>query len=226
MNNLEFQVHTTLGCKKTYTILNEGKECISVSVKHNNLSELHLSMLRFYDTMDTILLLKELFRFIATNETFTKIVFDDLTTYRDITMYGKTLYERHFNAILLDSTTRELINKSISNLQSIIDNNAIYNRLTKFIHHVIKLTETQEFRNVLNFLLEILDNALKSSSCSWMNLFANVFSSTGEIATKYGSQYSCSLYDVLDVAINQLFEIPFECERLDVYITKETIMMW
>lgn len=107
-------------------------------------------------------------------------------------------------------------------MKSVITKDDTHNRLQKTIHHTIKSTESILFQTVLKYVSNLLDEAIAASEI-WMNFFVKIFSSSGNVATKFGSNFSCSLYYMLDAAVNELFSIPFECESLQMEITKDTI---
>lgn len=252
-NDIQFQVLITYDFgKKTYIILNsEGKTCVSAQVSSIHETELYLSMIlntQMDRGADTVSMVKALLRFLLQNETFTKISFVDTSTFNcelfdtsesngndmsitipislthhNISIYGKTWYERHFNAYVSDASVRELMNASVSKLQSNICANETFIRIQKAIQHTIESTESTQFKTVLYYVLELLDEYLASSE-PWMNFFTNIFGASGNVANIYGSNFSCSLYYTFDAAVNELFSIPFECESLQMEITKETIM--
>jgi hypothetical protein len=238
--------------KKQYIILNSaGKECMSVNIELDS-NTLYLSMLKFNEDCAlnypmvhgsaTIEMMKSLLRFISQQETFTKVSFIDTSEFQcrlsqndeapydipiplafhNITIYGKTWYERHFQATISDPELQERIQRSIERLHAIIKKDSVFLRFERNLLNIIHRTESKRFRTVLLNVVELLRIATDHSS--WMTLFNDLFGSLGLIADKYGRTYSCSLYYMFDNAINELFLIPFECNSLPMEITLESIL--
>lgn len=240
--------------KKQYIIVNSaGKECISVIVKVER-NELYLSMLRFNEECTlhysmargsaTIEMMKSLLRFISQQEIFSKVSFIDTSefecllsqndeapyaipiplAFHNITIYGKTWYERHFQATIADSEIHKRVEQSIEQLHTIIQKDSIYFRFERNLSTIVHRTESTRFRNVLVHVVELLSIAVQN--VSWMNFFYDIFGPSGSIANKYGTSYSCSLYYTFDAAVNELFLIPFECNSMPMEITLESIMSY
>lgn len=231
----------------------DGKECVSVQVKiANNELYLSMVKYNKSCTMgsdmahgtDTVAMVKGLLTFLLKKEEFAFVSFLDTSTidcmlesdesnadanlsysipislaFHNITIYGKTWYERYFGATIADSDIAEQIQASVHKMQNLVQADTQYARLQKTIQNTY--TESRQFQNVLNDASLLLKKGMHTQS--WMSVFADMFGSSGIISAKYGKSIACSLYYTLDAAINQLFEIPFECESLPMIISRETI---
>jgi hypothetical protein len=246
--------------KKTYMILNlDGKECLSVNVKHAN-NELYISMLRFHESCsfdspmtrgrDTIDMLKALLQFLAQKESFLFVSFIDISSFEcalhesneptelfdvpytiviplafhNITIYGKTWYERHFGAYVSNNVINERIHKSIERLNTIITKDDTFSRFHDALIHAIQTTESTTLHGVLQYVIELLQASIHMKS--WTSFFESIFGSSGLIANKYGISMACSLYYTFDAAVNELFLLPFECESLPMEIKYSTIVSY
>lgn len=145
-------------------------------------------------------------------------------SFHNLTIYGKTWYERHFNAIISDSEVSKQVQNSIKNLEVLVDNNTIFKRILKTIESSRNTTESIPLINLLNDVVELMHQSIQKNT--WIHLFGDLFSSTGKISQKYGKSFACSLYYTLDAAINQLFNIPFECESLPMEISIKTVLTY
>jgi hypothetical protein len=141
--------------------------------------------------------------------------------HHNISIYGKTWYERHFSAYISDADIQKSVIKAVSNLESIVESDAKFTRFHNTIKRVIQSTESKQFTTVLQKVIELLHASVKKYT--WMELFVSIFSSSGYIQKTYGDNFPCTLYYTFDAAINELFEIPFECESLPMEISKSII---
>jgi hypothetical protein len=201
----------------------------------------------------TLRMVKALLRFLAEKEDFEKITFIDTSSFdcllvededdsnifmkstpltiqislsfHNLTIYGETWYMRSFGATLSNNHVYELLQESIKKLRStIIEKDDFYIRFHENIMRTRAATEVTSFQNVLSFMLELLDAYVNLDT--WMNYFFEIFSGHGLVAKKYGSQYACSLYYMFDNAVNTMFQIPFECDTLEMEISRTTILKY
>lgn len=156
---------------------------------------------------------------IGTNEKYTIPI---NLLFHNLTIYGKTWYERHFNAIISDTKVAERVQTSIKNLKVLVDENSeIYERIFKTIQTTKETTESLTFTKVLNDVIKLMHQSIQVKT--WMELFEDFFGPNGQISITHGKLFACSLYYMLDAGINELFGIPFECESLPMEISIETI---
>lgn len=195
---------------------------------------------------ETVAMIKSFLRFMCMKESFEKITFVDASTFQcklesldkftddeeeyvipipiafhNITIYGKTWYQRHFNATLSDDYVRNKLQKSLAKLNETVRNGPKLTRLKYVFQRHIQSQDQSRFQTVIQFALTKID--LHVGKTSWIQCFNDLFGTTGSVYAKYGKDFTCSLYYTMDSTINGLFDIPPECDSLEMEIQRETV---
>jgi len=143
----------------------------------------------------------------------------------NLIIYGKTWYERNFGAIVNDNEIRMKIDKSVHNLNSVVQKNKQYKSVRKILEYAHDECESQRFQTLLQFAISQLEASVGNKN--WMAYFYDLFSSKGAVATQFSEkEYACSLYHLLDTPIMALFKIPYEYESFPMYIPVSAIQSY
>jgi hypothetical protein len=222
INELEFQVFVGILNKKLHYILSdsEGQQCVSIVATNESPSKYYLSKVAYRPTCalgrtlekgaSTILMIKALLLFIVGNDNRVEEIYfydtskfdcvlagDDFTIEiplhtHNFILYGKTWYQRQFNAEFADnalSNELELADRMLETKVSL--NPGPASILLYSIDNDEPLSSNGEYSNVLKECHSIIENA---NNITYRQLFYEIFSTKGHIAEKFGASISCSLY--------------------------------
>jgi len=127
----------------------------------------------------------------------------------NITIHGKTWYERHFGATFTHIHDRELVDNVVKKLHTIITKDSpIYETLHKLIHRKMDSTYVMYYP-IFATMLELMESGVDDKS--WMNLFNSWFGSNGHMGLKYKPHVPCALYYIFHTHLHSLFELPYYC---------------
>jgi len=248
-NDLEFQIVAGIQYgKKHYILLDiSGNECVSVNINKN--SKLYLSKLKYRPTCavrqhmergeSTIIMLKGLLHFVMQHEpTHSTVYFDDVSVFdcilpgegytitislalHNFIVYGKTWYQRHFQAEVNDPILKKQMAKSVVKLNSTITNNKLYTTIRSGILNDIRSIEDYKPYETLGEIVEECFQSALSIPTSWMQLYTNLFGSNGLVSMRLGKNYGCALLYTF-VRLVPLFKLP-EFIGMPMKISREAI---
>jgi hypothetical protein len=196
---------------------------------------------------ETVAMIKAFLRFMYMKESFDTIVFHDASTFlcrleslnkfnndeeddyaipipiafHNLTIYGKTWYQRHFAATLKDTYVWNKLQKALVKLNQTIVHGPILNRMKVVFEGLMQSPEQSRFQRVIQYALQRIDAHINKTS--WMQYFNDLFGPSGSVYSIYGKEFACSLYYTLDSSINGLFNIPPECDSLEMELSRKTI---
>jgi hypothetical protein len=233
---LTFQIVTGIILGKKQYILRDtsGNECVNVSVDDEN--KLYLSTLQYRPacTVDhpmkkgesTIIMLKGLLKFVIEHEPqHESVLLYDISEFdcalvgqeytitislprNNFILYGKTWYQRHFQAEITDKVLREQMDKSLIKLNELVKNNDLYNDILSKIQTILKRNKYPKSKELHLVINTCFENALVLPT-TWMKLFYDIFSSDGFLSLNMGksNNYSCTLFYHVGMLFN-IFDIP------------------
>lgn len=223
-NDLRFQVVSGIILGKKQYILRDisGNECVSIGINEEN--KLYLSSLQYrpFCSIDrpmkkgesTITMLKGLLKFAIENEpSQDSIYFHDISEfecalpgegytinislpYNNFILYGKTWYERNFDAVFINQRLKNRMEISLEKLNKIVKKDELYDDILDQILEVIKDQNYPEYEKLNRVIHHCFEMALIQSS-RWMSLFYELFSSDGTLSKQMGrnNNYSCTLFN-------------------------------
>ncbi len=144
--------------------------------------------------------------------------------FQNITLYGKTWYERHLGATIADSYAQQQINESVKKLSSLVENGIAIERFNIKIENTMNRTSSTEYKQALQYALTQIYASIGKTS--WMKCFQDLFGTSGSVYKNYGEAIACSLYYELDSVINDIMKLPHACNDLFMEISKETIQTY
>ena len=233
---LTFQIVSGIILGKKQYILRDtsGNECVNISIDDDN--ELYLSTLQYRPTCtidrlmekgeSTIIMLKGLLKFVVEHEPdYHSVIFYDISEFdcalvgeeysisislarNNFILYGKTWYERHFQAEITDKVLTGQMNRSLIKLNEVVENNELYNNILSKIQTILKRNKYSNSDKLQLLIHRCFENALVLST-TWMKLFYNIFSSDGFLSLNMGksNNYSCTLFYHVGMLFN-IFDIP------------------
>lgn len=245
---LEFQVVTgILWGKQHYVILDSsGNECMSVYIDEDN--TLLLSYLKYRPTCSithdmssgesTIHMIKGLLKFVMEKEPkYNSIHFEDISTFDCIlpgknntiqislpffnfVVYGKTWYERHFQAEITYELLKTDMLTSLSKLNATIENTTLYTKLLSETLKRINRSKFTSYKTLGTIVNECFESALAAKS-KWIDLFHTLFTKNGSVSKALGANYSCALFYSIDDLFYE-FNVP-NFRRIPMKLTREII---
>ena len=135
-------------------------------------------------------------------------------------IYGKTWYERHFNAECYYPDTRTNMDISLQKLRESID--VEFDVFWKEVFHLSR----PEWLMKMKSDLDTFYTMSKSQKKSWMHLFYHLFSREADafVQKTYGSTISCNLYNEMKDWIKATF-IKFD-DDIHMYIMRDSIQSY
>lgn len=247
-NALEFQVVTgILWGKQHYVILDaSGNECISVYIDEDD--TLLLSYLKYRPTCSishdmsngesTIHMIKGLLKFVMEKEAkYDSIHFEDISTFDCIlpgkrntiqislpffnfVVYGKTWYERHFQAEITYELLKTDMLNSLTKLNATIENSRLYTKILSETLKRINRSKYSSYKRLGVIVNECFESAL-ASKYKWIDLFHSLFTKNGIVSRTLGANYSCALFYSIDDLFYE-FNVP-NFKRIPMKLTREII---
>ena len=141
----------------------------------------------------TIIMLKGLLKFVVEHEPDNKFVYfydisefdcelvgkeytiTILLPYNNFILYGKTWYERHFNAEINDDTLNKQIMIALTKLKESVKKDELYEYILSEIIKVIKNHKYPNSKKLSKIIHECFEKSLEDSK-DWMSLFHDIFS--------------------------------------------------
>jgi hypothetical protein len=235
-NGLEFQIVSGIILGKKQYILRDisGNECVNIIINEEN--KLYLSTLQYRPscTVDramkkgesTMFMLKGILKFVLEHEPlYNEIYFVDESTfdcplvgdgytitislpYNNFILYGKTWYERHFEAEITRQKLKEQMETSLLSLNSIVKKDEGYDDILSQILEIIKRNHYPKYEELKREINNCFEHALTGAT-TWMALFYELFSSEGTLSRRMGkgNNYSCTLFNSTR-DIYYIFSIP------------------
>jgi hypothetical protein len=135
---------------------------------------------------------------------------------------GKTWYEAHFGAKILNETVRQKLDAANARLDSHVSDTdlaVLRDALDSGLSHY-----TDEWYRVLGKVSTDYLSTIRSPT-TWRTIFADLFSHTGTIAKRMGANIGCILFTSLQDYIEQAFGLP-PMTAINMYIPRDTILAY
>ena len=233
-----------------YTILDaRGRDCVHITIQmRRNSKRAYMSQVMYRpsctmgETMSrgasTIQMVKALLIFVMRDEQYTCVCLKDKSEVDCILpddenpafkmslatlsfmLYGKTWYQRHFGAEIMNVQTLEQMNTANELLEStMIQSDAM--QLMKLIRKELSYYNSATWKtDVLKAANEIVVNG-----SSWRSVFFELFSDKGMLASRVGANLGCMLFETIRRYISNKFNVP-DLSSINMRITRQTILSY